>query len=99
MKRGNARKIDRSPPVSVAGGATESGWSPLATWTPAARTVLALVVMWLGVLAVYVPVRQHPDDNAMVGTDFAVLHLRRIRFAREALFGPNHLLPAWYPRE
>jgi len=72
---------------------------PTTGWTPAARTGAALVLMWVAVLAVYVPVRQHPDDNAMVGADYARLHLRRVRFAQEALFGPHPHLPAWYPRE
>src|SRR5580693_4735628 len=33
------------------------------------------------------------------GSDFGELHIRRIRFAREALFGVRHSLPAWYPHE
>jgi hypothetical protein len=33
------------------------------------------------------------------GVDYGELHIRRIRFAREALFGAGHTLPAWYPRE
>jgi hypothetical protein len=68
-------------------------------WTPGARTLAALVVMWAGVLAVYFPLRQHPAENAMVGADFMNLHSARMRFAREALFGPRPHLPAWYPRE
>jgi hypothetical protein len=37
--------------------------------------------------------------DALVGSDYGQLHIRRIRFAREALFGIRHTLPAWYPRE
>ena len=34
-----------------------------------------------------------------VATDFGRLHQRRMAFAREALLGLSHTLPAWYPRE
>ncbi len=33
------------------------------------------------------------------GSDYGELHIRRIRFAREALFGGAHTLPGWYPHE
>ncbi|MEO8371611.1 MAG: YfhO family protein, partial [Candidatus Solibacter sp.] len=33
------------------------------------------------------------------GVDYSQLHIRRIAFARDALFGPGHFLPAWYPHE
>jgi hypothetical protein len=33
------------------------------------------------------------------GTDFYQLHIRRMRFAREALLGGRHTIPGWYPRE
>lgn len=35
----------------------------------------------------------------LAGMDYYQLHIRRIQFAREALFGGRHTLPAWYPRE
>ncbi len=35
----------------------------------------------------------------LFGTDYLELHIMRIAFARDALFGPAHSLPAWYPRE
>jgi hypothetical protein len=37
--------------------------------------------------------------SALAGSDYRELHIRRIRFAREALFGIRHTLPAWYPHE
>jgi hypothetical protein len=37
--------------------------------------------------------------DALVGSDYGQLHIRRIRFARDALFGIRHTLPAWYPHE
>ena len=29
----------------------------------------------------------------------AAVYVRRIAFAQDALFGPSHFLPAWYPRK
>jgi hypothetical protein len=37
--------------------------------------------------------------SGLAGSDYGELHMRRIRFAREALFGIRHTLPAWYPHE
>jgi hypothetical protein len=37
--------------------------------------------------------------GVLAGMDYYELHIRRMRFAREALFGGQHTLPAWYPRE
>jgi hypothetical protein len=63
------------------------------------RPAIAMAVMGLAVLMVYVPIRSTPGDNALVGIDYLTLHLYRIRFAQDALFGPHPHLPAWYPRE
>ena len=35
----------------------------------------------------------------LFGSDYQELHARHIAFARDALFGPAHSLPGWYPRE
>jgi hypothetical protein len=35
----------------------------------------------------------------LIGVDYLHLHVRRLEFAREALFGASSSLPAWYPRE
>jgi hypothetical protein len=63
------------------------------------KTFLTLLVLGLAVLAVYFPVRTAPGDNTLQGGDYLQLHLFRIRFAQEALFGPHPHLPGWYPRE
>ena len=36
---------------------------------------------------------------AMAGSDYLQLHMARMAFAEEGLFGPGHTLQAWYPRE
>ena len=38
-------------------------------------------------------------NQTLIGADYSQLHERHIAFARDALFGPKHFLPAWYPRE
>jgi hypothetical protein len=57
----------------------------------------AVFVMLLGVAAVYwspaIP------NTVLMGLDYAGLHSRRMEYAREALFGPDRRLPAWYSRE
>lgn len=61
------------------------------------RGALAILLMSLAVLAVYwspaVP------DTMLIGSDYFQLHLRRMQFARDALFAPRPMLPGWYPRE
>lgn len=58
---------------------------------------LAILLMFAGVLAVYwSPI---PPGGSQLASDFYGLHQRRMIFAREALLGPDHTLPAWYPRE
>jgi len=37
--------------------------------------------------------------SVLLGLDYIQLHLRRMQFARDALFAAEHMLPAWYPRE
>ena len=64
-------------------------------WIDAA-VVLALL---LAVLAVYCPWSVLTGAEALGGVDHLHLHERRMAFAREALFGPQGALPAWYPRE
>ena len=59
--------------------------------------LLAIVVMSLAVTVVYwspaIP------NSVLVGSDYIELHSRRMQYARDALFGPANVLPAWYPRE
>jgi hypothetical protein len=60
---------------------------------------LAVAAMIAAVLTVYVPVAAEPGQNTLIGLDYLQLHVHRIRFAQEALFGPHPHLPGWYPRE
>src|SRR5215468_629069 len=78
--------------------------APTPRWrTPRLRTFYAIAVMCMAVIATYFPV--NPEDfpagakPMLTAMDFMQLHSRRIRYAREALFGPAHYLPAWYTRE
>lgn len=63
------------------------------------KSVAAIALMILAVIAVYFPIPSGPNDNALWGADFFELHLYRIRFAQAALFGSSPHLPGWYPRE
>lgn len=54
--------------------------------------------MCFAVLAVYTPFPSAPGQNTLLGTDYLLLHARRIAFAQEALLGEG-ALPGWYPRE
>lgn len=49
--------------------------------------------------AVYVRPSMLSGRATLVGLDYIQLHARRIKFVRDALFGPAHTLPAWYPHE
>jgi len=57
--------------------------------------LLALVAA----IAVYVPASVLRGQKILHGIDYIILHARRMAFAREALLGPRHTLPSWYPRE
>ncbi len=61
-----------------------------------AFAVLALLILTEGVYL-------RPDlllgAGTLVGLDYDQLHVRRITFAREALFGARHTIPGWYPHE
>src|SRR5206468_4512558 len=70
---------------------------------PRLRSTIAIALMFAAVIAVYWPlasanvVQDRPTD--LLGFDYLSLHVRRIRYAREALLGPTHQLPGWYTRE
>ncbi|HEV2689996.1 MAG TPA: hypothetical protein VGV35_15660 [Bryobacteraceae bacterium] len=49
--------------------------------------------------AVYVRPLMLSGREVLIGSDYFQLHIRRIKFARDALFGAGHFLPGWYPRE
>ena len=59
---------------------------------------------WLGIALVFVlteAVYFRPSvlSHGLLNGDYYVLHARHLAFARDALFGPRHFLPGWYPRE
>jgi hypothetical protein len=60
---------------------------------------LMICLMLLGVFALYCPVQLLSGRHMLSGTDYVLLHMHRIRYAREALFGAHPHLPAWYTRE
>ncbi len=60
---------------------------------------LALVFMLLATEALYLPWFVLRGTNTLYGWDYMMLHARRLAFARDALLGPRHQLPGWYPRE
>jgi hypothetical protein len=59
--------------------------------------LLAVGVMCAAVVLVYW--NPTPDGMMPLASDYHQLHKLRMRFARNALFGEGHSLPAWYPRE
>src|ERR1019366_9044337 len=60
---------------------------------------VAVAILLLLTEAVYLGPLFAAGHGSLFGMDYTKLHFRRIAFAREALFGPTHYLPAWYPRE
>ena len=63
------------------------------------RSVVAVALLITFTEAVYLPFPVLAGKQTLFGWDYMVLHIRRLAFAREALLGPQHMLPAWYPRE
>jgi hypothetical protein len=49
--------------------------------------------------AVYLRPAILTGKQALAGSDYEQLHMARLAFAEDGLFGPRHTLPAWYPRE
>src|SRR5262245_16032537 len=84
--------------VSEDGAVTVPSW-----WTPRLRSFYAMVTMCLAVIVIYCPLAPQgagaDSEWALSGSDYFNLHARRLRYAREALFGPAHYLPGWYPHE
>ena len=62
-------------------------------------TSLSIAILLLLTEALYVPFAVLRGSQFLFGSDYMLLHIRRITFARDALFGPGHFLPGWYPRE
>jgi hypothetical protein len=60
---------------------------------------MGVVVLLILTEAVYLPLSVLRGRETLAGMDCDAMHMRRIAFAREALFGARHTLPAWYPHE
>ncbi len=75
--------------------------APAAAWPryDRAKGLCAAFGMSVAVLAVYWPARAWFSEYTLRGADYFSLHIRRLRFAQDALFGPDPHLPGWYPRE
>src|SRR5262249_11531626 len=91
----------RMTPPSIT-GANPPRTTPV-WWSPRLRSVYAVLLMSAVVIATYIPPQPTdlpPDARpALLGLDFMHLHVRRLRSAHEALFGPQKYLPGWYTRE
>src|ERR1700721_2953054 len=63
------------------------------------RSAISVAILLGLTAAVYTRPSIFLENQALKGADYFALHIKRIAFAQDALFGPNHFLPAWYPRE
>jgi len=63
------------------------------------RSALAVIAMLLLTESVYMRPEIVSGASSLVGSDYEMLHRWRLSFARQALFGSRHTLPAWNPRE
>jgi len=61
--------------------------------------LLAVSLMLIAVATLYRPWLSCAATALSSGSNYLQLHTHRIRYAREALFGPHPCLPAWYSRE
>jgi len=63
----------------------------------ALRSFCAILVMSISVFATYLPIKGEGFPagarSMLTGLDFMDLHVRRLRYAHEALFGPGHYVP------
>ena len=63
------------------------------------RSSIAVVALLVLTELVYTRPGILPGSSVLTGADYEDLHIRRITFARNALFGIRHTLPGWYPHE
>src|SRR5450755_1861086 len=63
------------------------------------RSSISVSLLLILTGAIYIRPSVFFGDQMLAGSDYFQLHIRHIAFARDALFGPRHFLPAWYPRE
>jgi hypothetical protein len=68
-------------------------------WPPRYRSALAVGALLALTEAFYLRPGILRGTETLDGSDYGELHIRRIRFARDALFGVRHTLPGWYPHE
>src|SRR5580692_2115215 len=68
-------------------------------WPSRYRSTLAVGVLLALTEAFYLRPGILRGTDTLDGSDYGELHIRRIRFARDALFGARHTLPGWYPHE
>lgn len=61
------------------------------------KELLPLGILWIAVALLYWNPNQ--PGKVALAMDYEQLHARRMDFAREAILGASHTLPAWYPRE
>ena len=65
----------------------------------ASKSALAVLLMLVGTECFYLRPGILLGRNSLAGSDYDQLHVHHLRFAREALFGSGHTLPAWNPHE
>ena len=63
------------------------------------RACACLFVMIVLAEAVYLRPAFLSGKTILAGSDYLQLHMARMAFAEEGLFGPRHTLPAWNPHE
>ena len=63
------------------------------------RSVFAVLALLVLTECIYLRPVFLRGVGVLVGRDFDEMHIRRITFARNALFGMRHALPGWYPHE
>ena len=63
------------------------------------RSAISVSILLALTAAVYLRPSIFLGDQALNGVDYFAMHIKRIAFAQDALFGPGHFVPAWYPRE
>ena len=63
------------------------------------RQYVCLLAMVVLTEAIYLRPSILTGKTAMAGSDYIQLHMARMAFAEDGLFGARHTLPAWYPRE
>jgi hypothetical protein len=62
-------------------------------------SAISVSTMLVLTAAVYLRPSIFVGNQALNGVDYFEMHIGRIAFAQDALFGPSHFLPAWYPRQ